>query len=370
MLAIKKTNEIVEVNNKQVNVYTGGFSENIPCVLLDDVAVTYDVTVKHLSELLRKHKDIFTENDMIDIMAIDKDLALSILKDKYNANTAVKRVDLYVFSEQGYIKLVSLMRNSKKKKEVMNEFIETYFAMREQLRTVAALNPDTFIDSLPKMFNRTTTKYFKQLVTPNNVDIIVPRIIARLKGLSHREGAGGLSAAKKMDILTACINAIDDMKSGTDLKIYDVAKLEDYRNQLTDYRHNVIKGSNAGFSTKAKEYKKELDKTKELLVKMSEEKAIIEKPVITEQNIYEDLLRSFKTYRNYLAKVWDESMEEVCNTYYDRIPVKLPQAKECNKMGYQSKFEYCYSYYPEETKNMVNIMYRDCCYNGYLEREK
>lgn len=365
MLEITTQNKNVKINNKDLTYREGGFSDNQPCVLVDDIAIAHECTLKYLNELIRHNIDMFNKDDIIDIFQEDLKLAKEMLGAKS------RRTELFLFSESGYIKLVSLMKNSKKKKEIMNEFISNYFIMREHLQNIAKMDPDLFINTLPNMAHGTIEKYILGVITAKNIDEIVPRIITRLKGLKSDSGReSGINGSKKLEILSTCIRCIDTMKDNADLKIYDICKIDDYNTQLRDYRHTVIAARNGGLTKKYNDTKEELKFTKEELKKIVDEKSVIEKPIINEENKYEDLLRSFKVYRNYLSKTWDMGMEEVCNDYYDLIPVKLPMATECQKLGYKSKFEYCYAYYPDDTKIMVNKMYRDCVANGYLERKK
>lgn len=372
MFEIKLLEEKKQVAGEDVNNVVGGFVEGKPAILIDDVATIHKVTVKHLSESVRKLiKDgTLNDGDVIDLMKVDEKLAKEIINANNLANNKrrTRRTDMFLFSEKGYLKIIMTLRFNKNSKIDFNDVVENYFTMKEHLTNISIVDPDTFIETLPKMSYYTCNKYFANIISVKNIDEVVPALIAKFKSLSHLDNAGGMSASNKCRLISCCANIIDKMKENPDLKVYDVAKLDDYQIQLLNYRHSVIASSNAGYKTQYDKAKKELTDTKELLNKAIEEKSIIEKPIVNEENYYEDLLRSFKVYRNYLAKVWDESMEEVCNTYYDRIPVKLPTAMECIKMNYKNKFEYCYAYYPEDTKRMVNMMYKDCISNGYLDR--
>ena len=126
-------NGTINFNGIEVKNIEGGFREGEKIVLSSDVARIHNVELKEINQSVQRNLKRFTSNDLIDLMeekfkATASDLGLI---------TSNGQKHLYLFSERGYIKLVSCMSNSNEKKwEVMDKFIDEYFKLRQVIKEV------------------------------------------------------------------------------------------------------------------------------------------------------------------------------------------------------------------------------------------
>ena len=123
----------VLLGDTKIKYVEGGFGEGQKSILSSDIAKKHNVKVKHLNELISTNITRFNNNDLIDLCnenfkVVAKDLGLI---------TSNGQKHCYLLSERGYIKLVSMMSNNNDTKwEVMDEIINEYFKMREEIKTV------------------------------------------------------------------------------------------------------------------------------------------------------------------------------------------------------------------------------------------
>lgn len=126
-------NGTINFNGIEVKNIEGGFREGEKIVLSSDVARIHNVELKEINQSVQRNLKRFTSNDLIDLMeekfkATASDLGLI---------TSNGQKHLYLFSERGYIKLVSCMSNSNEKKwEVMDKFIDEYFKLRQVIKEI------------------------------------------------------------------------------------------------------------------------------------------------------------------------------------------------------------------------------------------
>lgn len=123
-----------EINGVKITHIEGGFGENQKCILAKDVAIKHNQELKEINRLIVRNYDKFNANDVIDFLGGSEPL-----RDFAKENGLIgsnRTQNVFMFSERGYIKLVSMMDNSNETKwEVMNEIIDNYFSMREQIQT-------------------------------------------------------------------------------------------------------------------------------------------------------------------------------------------------------------------------------------------
>ena len=126
-------NGTINFNGIEVKNIEGGFREGEKTVLSSDVARIHDVELKEINQSVQRNLKRFTSNDLIDLMEEKFKVTASDL----GLITSNGQKHLYLFSERGYIKLVSCMSNSNEKKwEVMDKFIDEYFKMRKIIKEI------------------------------------------------------------------------------------------------------------------------------------------------------------------------------------------------------------------------------------------
>lgn len=126
-------NGTINFNGIEVKNIEGGFREGEKTVLSSDVARIHDVELKEINQSVQRNLKRFTCNDLIDLMEEKFKVTASDL----GLITSNGQKHLYLFSERGYIKLVSCMSNSNEKKwEVMDKFIDEYFKMRKIIKEI------------------------------------------------------------------------------------------------------------------------------------------------------------------------------------------------------------------------------------------
>lgn len=142
-------NGTINFNGIEVKNIEGGFREGEKTVLSSDVARIHNVELKEINQSVQRNLKRFTSNDLIDLMEEKFKVTASDL----GLITSNGQKHLYLFSERGYIKLVSCMSNSNEKKwEVMDKFIDEYFKMRKVIKEIKRYERKTFDYSQSPLF--------------------------------------------------------------------------------------------------------------------------------------------------------------------------------------------------------------------------
>lgn len=120
----------VNVNGKEIVHVEGGFGEGNKIILAKDIAVEHEVELKYVNKVINNNIARFNENDLINLLSSSEELRNFA---KENCLIGSNRTqDVFVLSERGYVKFVSMMDNSNEKKwEVMDKLVDEYFTMRE-----------------------------------------------------------------------------------------------------------------------------------------------------------------------------------------------------------------------------------------------
>ena len=130
-LVLKGTTNIC---GQEVKIVEGGFGEGQKILFDVQVANVHEVTPSYIrgrADMLIEKGIFKLGEDYIKRSSSGEDL----LKEVYSSMELSQTTECYIFSEQGYIKLVSAMSNANIKKwEVMGAFISNYFKMREEIK--------------------------------------------------------------------------------------------------------------------------------------------------------------------------------------------------------------------------------------------
>ena len=128
-------NENVEFMGQNIPVVEGGFGESCRVLTAHMISKIHNIDVKRINELTTNNLDEFEEG--IDILNLLKDGSndLKSLNEKFNLNMSYSTKYFYIYSEQGYLALVSLMK-TEKSKEIRKEFRRKYFAMKSVIKQI------------------------------------------------------------------------------------------------------------------------------------------------------------------------------------------------------------------------------------------
>lgn len=155
-IVIKGTQNFMGIS---IPIVYGGFGEDQKCVTAKTVAEIHDMHmydintyVKRLIERNKAKEGIDYINLLSDCQS-NRDLAVSLglvggNKTKY----------AFLFSERGYMKLIKYMDDDKSW-DVMENFIDEYFRMKEHIVTSPTLHTDIYADILKRMEEREQRHY-------------------------------------------------------------------------------------------------------------------------------------------------------------------------------------------------------------------
>ena len=171
-------NGTINFNGIEVKNIEGGFREGEKTVLSSDVARIHDVELKEINQSVQRNLKRFTSNDLIDLMEEKFKVTASDL----GLITSNGQKHLYLFSERGYIKLVSCMSNSNEKKwEVMDKFIDEYFKLRQVIKEIKHYEKkNNFNDISPLLMESKKEDSLYNNFTNNAVRKEVERVIKEI----------------------------------------------------------------------------------------------------------------------------------------------------------------------------------------------
>jgi len=120
-----------EFMGKELPIIEGGFGENLRVMTTKQVAKIHNMENGKINELINNNIDEFECGiDLLEIKAIlTEDSQLSELME-YSKDAVNASKNIYILSEQGYMALISLMRNSEAK-EIRKKIRREYFTMRK-----------------------------------------------------------------------------------------------------------------------------------------------------------------------------------------------------------------------------------------------
>ena len=130
-----------------IPVIEGGFGENQKVILAKTIAEIHGVTTPDINKLINRNITRLTQNDLIDLKNSQSSNDQQLLELDFTNMQISKSNNIFLLSERGYTKLVSMMDNTNEIKwQVMDKLIDEYFAMRaiiksdEQLKAMAEIH--------------------------------------------------------------------------------------------------------------------------------------------------------------------------------------------------------------------------------------
>ena len=137
-------NEKVNFMGKEIPIIEGGFGENCRVMTAHMISDIHDVEVKEINRLTLDNLNEFEEGiDILNLLKVGTN-HLEINK-MFGINLPPVTKNFFIYSEQGYMALISLMR-SEKAKEIRKYIRRDYFTMRKQVQTYKI--PQTYAEAL------------------------------------------------------------------------------------------------------------------------------------------------------------------------------------------------------------------------------
>lgn len=160
------------ISGHEIPIIEGNFGQHQRMLMAKTVADFHGLNTFDVNKLINSNLDKLIENqdyiNVRDLLMDNKELReeLGLKSTEVNKNTKY----VYVLSERGYIKLVSVMSNNNEKKiKIMQAFITNYFQMKSYLEEVA-IKPlsQKEINEILKLANQNPyiKDYIKILVPP------------------------------------------------------------------------------------------------------------------------------------------------------------------------------------------------------------
>lgn len=116
----------------------GGFGENKKSMLVRDIAMIHESTVKRINELISRNRKRFKDGiDIIDLL-VDENFKVVLNDLNFSTKTISNSNNIYLLSERGYAKLLKILEDDKAW-EIYDELVDNYFNMREAIKTDSAI---------------------------------------------------------------------------------------------------------------------------------------------------------------------------------------------------------------------------------------
>ena len=126
---------VTSIQDKEVKIIEGAFGEGKKCILASDIAIQHETRLDKVNDLIRTNINRFNDSDLIDLKSKPCE-GLQLINIGFTQMQISKANNIFLLSERGYQKLVSMMSNDNEKKwEVMDKIIDNYFTMREIVKS-------------------------------------------------------------------------------------------------------------------------------------------------------------------------------------------------------------------------------------------
>lgn len=171
-LQVQGTTEILGI---EVPVIEGGFGSNQKVMLSKTIAEIHDTEVKHINELIKSNIDEFEEGvDIIDLKAVHT-INYNLENLGMNKMQISKSQNIYLLSEQGYIKLYSKMRN--KDENIFNLILNRLFKSKKNIIGFAHNKEIRFREILSGCLRQLNYEVIYQYnILKYRIDIYIPKL--------------------------------------------------------------------------------------------------------------------------------------------------------------------------------------------------
>lgn len=183
-------------------------------VLVKEVAQIHNTLLRRVNELINDNKHRFNNLDLIDVKG-DKQIEKTLVDNGiYSKQSVSNSKSIYLLSERGYIKLVSMMANDNEKKwEVMDKFVEEYFAMKRYLEDsknalllkLFSDDPMEVVNAHKKLVQIEVAEATKEL--NKVIEVQKPKVEYYEKVLNAESKLTTTFIAKELDVTARSLNA-------------------------------------------------------------------------------------------------------------------------------------------------------------------
>lgn len=172
-LMVKGTQEFLGM---EIPVIEGGFGKDQKVILAKTVAEIHNEELKRINQIINRNRDEFEDGvDIIDVKN-EEEFAIIIRNGGiYTQNSLNASKNIYLLSEQGYMKLYSLMRN--KNENILNHIMDKYFNSKKELVVFAQHKEIRFLDILEETLKPFNIKGVRQYtVLKYRIDYYIPSL--------------------------------------------------------------------------------------------------------------------------------------------------------------------------------------------------
>lgn len=131
-------NELKVLGQEKIGQYEftgieGGFGEDKRAMLVRDIAMIHESTVKRINELINRNRKRFKDGiDIIDLL-VDENFKVVLNDLNFSTKTISNSNNIYLLSERGYAKLLKILEDDKAW-EIYDELVDNYFNMRQAIK--------------------------------------------------------------------------------------------------------------------------------------------------------------------------------------------------------------------------------------------
>lgn len=169
-----KTTGKQEFMGLNIPIIEGGFGDGKRCIAFKTISEIHNIEVKKINQAINRlmEKNRFKQNiDYIDLFTTEE---LKVTASDLGLITSNGQKTCYILSERGYTKLIKYMDDDKSW-DVMEEFIDSYFTMRQAINTMLSAE-DMAIISIAKSTNdierAEAIARYKSIVTTPLLEVI------------------------------------------------------------------------------------------------------------------------------------------------------------------------------------------------------
>lgn len=168
-----KLGEDVCVLGVNISVIDGVFKGGGKSILIKDISFIHDIKIKYINELINNNRYEF--EDEVDIIDLKKSMVTNhpLLKRIFTKTQISNYNNIYVLSEQGYIKLYYLFKN--KNEEIFKGVMEDYFKSDVKVIGFAHNKESRFVEMLKDILLEMGIESIPQYnVLGSRIDLYIP----------------------------------------------------------------------------------------------------------------------------------------------------------------------------------------------------
>lgn len=238
---------------------------------------------------------------------------------------------LYLFNIQGF------------NKEKM-EYINTFNAMEEQLKTISVQSPEVFIETL-KLTRHSVEKYLPNFISWKNITDVLPLLVGRI---TRETNNGNI----KNDVLTACIKVLKDYEESLTNVAYKYIVTEQ-KQILIDMSMRSKNAQIAAQTNNSNVNKKDTEALAEFIIHGGKCKTSALNNYVHQDDSYIEDSKRVRTIVGEISKLTGRTREEILGSQYKMMRGFNTDYKT-NGTKFESKLTYLWVTEYDEFINMEN----------------